>query len=98
MAVTDEADKIWKSQRYHLVYEYFQKPLFSPPMVLFVYALMIIQFVVRRFYLLSQRGKKKTQEIKDESGNVIQVVPRKPGKFAQFIDKLTRKEAGFGKQ
>ena len=35
--VQDNADQIWKFQRYRLVFEYFKAPILPPPLNLFAY-------------------------------------------------------------
>lgn len=44
--VQDNADEIWKYQRYWLVYEYVNTPLFPPPLNTLSYVINIIRYYV----------------------------------------------------
>ena len=46
-AIEAQSTKIWKMQRYDLVYEFFHRPFFPPPFVLINYCLSGLKFVVR---------------------------------------------------
>ncbi len=41
------SDKIWKFERYKLVYEYFHKPILPPPLVLFYYVYLLFKWLAR---------------------------------------------------
>ena len=45
--IESEANKIWKSDKYHLVYSFYYKPLLPAPLIIFSYMLSLIQFVIR---------------------------------------------------
>lgn len=48
-SVHDESEYHWRYQRYRLIEEYFEKPIFAfPPLSLIVYIQLLIQFSVRQ--------------------------------------------------
>ena len=59
-AIEQESDKIWKFDRYKLVFEYFHKPILPPPFVLFYYIILAIKFVIK---LIINKKFKKSDNI-----------------------------------
>lgn len=57
--IESEANKIWKSDRYNLVFTYYYKPLLPPPFLIFSYILYAIQFIIRK--ILSLNGFNSTR-------------------------------------
>lgn len=46
MQIEEESDKIWKFQRYNLVFEYFHKPIFPAPFVVIFYLKLLVKLIV----------------------------------------------------
>ena len=57
----DNADQIWKFQRFKLVEEYDDFPIFSPPLNLIVYVVSTVKYLTRRKVI--KNLKKKRQPI-----------------------------------
>ena len=87
-----QSNKIWKSQRYQLVFEYYHKPLLPPPFAIFSYILVFIRYLIRIIWIVAirQRTYKSAKEVikKELGGN-------------KFGDKIKRnfiiKQFPFGK-
>ena len=56
--IEENADKIWKRQRYDLVYDYFYKSLFPRPLNMIYYLYFIMQMITYRI-----KNRKSTQSI-----------------------------------
>ena len=43
--IQEDSDKVWKFQRYDLVLEYHNRPMFSPPLILIGHLFVFIRWV-----------------------------------------------------
>ena len=80
------ANKISKSQRYAIVFEFYYKSILPPPFVIVSYFFIIIAFFVRffRIYFIKNVDKKS---YRDKKANYI-------SRFFRFVSK--KNETGFG--
>ena len=65
--VQENTDKIWKFQRYRLVFEYYGSSIFPPPLTFIGY---IISFVI----FIRQKTFTKLKGVKIESINAINII------------------------
>lgn len=56
--IESEANKIWKSDRYNLVFNYYFKPLLPAPLVLVSYVIILIRNLIRQCYEMTDLSKK----------------------------------------
>ena len=59
--IESEANKIWKSDRYNLVFSYYHKPFLPPPLIIFSYILLAFQFIVRRILQTRNQDRSRTK-------------------------------------
>ena len=48
--IENEADKIWKFERYALVYEYYSKPILPAPFEIFSFVIIALKYFLREYY------------------------------------------------
>jgi len=46
--VQDMTNVVWKMQRYHLVREFYNRPILPPPLILFSHVFFFIRYLARR--------------------------------------------------
>ena len=58
--VENDADKIWKFERYALVYEYYSKPILPAPFQIFSFFIMAFKYILLKCFF-------KNEQIKENS-------------------------------
>ncbi len=64
--IQENADQIWKFQRYKLVYEYVGAPMWPAPLCFISYSYWIIAFLVRL-----KKRKQQSETQKESQGNLM---------------------------
>jgi hypothetical protein len=91
--VEEEANQIWRSQRYSLVQEYMYKPLFAPPFVVVSHVSKAVHFILRSFVVCSRSLNKKKK--KEQSNDGVKETKQR-GWFQRLGDAIVYKANGFG--
>ena len=95
-SVEEEANKIWKSQRYNLVYEYHKKPLFCPPALIFAYVILFVEFAVRKLVKLRVDRKKASSQKEELPGASGGGETAPAADSDDLMARIVRKPVAFG--